>query len=794
MQDLGGLLIRRRLRCGGVVQGVGFRPAVHRLARELELVGFVQNDVDGVCIEVQGSAGAVQAFVDRLPRVLPPLADLRRLDVADIALGADATFTVADTAAGRRGDALVPPDVAMCPNCRAELDDPADRRHRYPFTTCTDCGPRFSLVRELPYDRVRTSMACFPLCPRCAAEYRDAGDRRFHAETVCCPDCGPRLWLVAAAGRELASGGDALALARAGLTTGALLALKGLGGFQLACRADLDSAVQQLRQKKQRPSRPLAVMARDLAAAEQLVQLTADDLHLLQSPQSPIVLARRRPGAAVAPGLAPGLEDLGVMLPTTPLHVELFRDAAYDALVMTSGNRSDEPICLANREAVQRLGGIADLFLLHDRDVVRRVDDSVVRSAPFGPTLVRRSRGYAPLPLALPVAATQPILALGPYLQATVCLATGPCAFVSQHVGDLDSEASRAFLREVALGLEGFLAVECDRFAADEHPDYPSRWLAHELAQQRGGAVLHVQHHLAHAAAVLGEHDRFPAPGECRAALVLDGTGSGPDGTAWGNELLQLDGDLHWCRAGWGEALPLVGGEAAVREPWRIAAAVLAGGDMGGVIARLPLGRQIDAQQLVHVAALSQRGSWPQAHGAGRLFEAAGAMLGLGARNGYEGETAARLEALASMAAPARPWPEVALAVASATLPQRRLLLAAARRLLAGEDAAAIAAGLFATFASLCVQLVRQRLPADTRELALGGGCMINRLLQQHLVEGLAAVGIEALLPRRLPPGDGGIAYGQAVVAAVAAARATIPTYLTTLPEDRACALPSRCS
>lgn len=798
----GDALIRRRLGCRGVVQGVGFRPAVFRLAKALQLDGFVRNDVDGACIEVQGPAAAVQAFVDALPAGLPPLASLRQLAVEVLPPQPGRGFAVEDSGGGRRGEALVPPDVALCAACRRELDDPRDRRHRYAFTTCTDCGPRFSLVRQLPYDRAQTAMACFPPCRRCAAEYADPADRRFHAEPVCCPDCGPRLWLCDAGGRELAAGPAALAAVRRQLAAGGIAAIKGLGGFQLACRADEAAAVAELRRRKQRPTRPLAVMARDAAAAAALVQLSAADLRLLQSPAAPIVLAPRRPDAAVADAVAPGLGDLGVMLPTTPLHVELFRDAGYPALVMTSGNRSDEPICLGNREALQRLCGLADVFLLHDRDIVRRVDDSVVRAAAGGAFVLRRSRGQVPLPLPLPLPAAPPVLALGGHLQATVCLAHGEQAFLSQHVGDLDSEPARAFLREVLDGLEQFLAVHCRVLVADQHPDYPSAWLARELAAARGGRLLLVQHHLAHAAAVLGEHAAVPAPGERAAALVLDGTGSGADGTAWGSELLLLDGALRWTRAGCGEALPLVGGEAAVRQPWRVAAAALAGSDCERQLHRLPLAALVAPARLQAVAALAARPGWPQAHGAGRLFEAAGALLGLCAENGYEGEAACRLEALAATAAGSptatlatagdRPWAEVALPAAP-RLPHRALLCAMARRLLAGEDPAAVAAGLLCSYAALAVQLAQRTLPADVRTVALAGGCFANRLLRASIATGLAAAGLRPLLPLQLPPGDGGLAYGQAVLAAIAQVRGAAPEFVASVagvpsPEGQPCA------
>ncbi|MFH1177762.1 MAG: carbamoyltransferase HypF, partial [Acidobacteriota bacterium] len=605
---------RARLTCRGVVQGVGFRPAVHRLANGLHLAGWVCNGPDGVVIEIEGAPVAVDSFVERLPRTLPPLARLDGLGVEAVEPQGEAEFAIRESVGGPRERAQVPPDTALCAACRADLEDPGNRRFHYPFTTCTDCGPRFSLVHALPYDRERTSMSCFPLCPTCAREYTDPADRRFHAEPVCCPACGPRLWVVGPGsglrapgsgtlGRELAAseGSEALRRVREALERGAIVAVKALGGFQLACRADDESAVARLRERKRRPAKPFAVMARDLLTARQLVRLTAEDERLLGSPQAPVLLAPRTDDAGVAASIAPGLADLGVMLPTTPLHVELFRGAAYGALVMTSGNASDEPICRGNREALERLGGIADLFLLHDRDVVRRVDDSVLRSSPEGPIMLRRARGSVPAALALPLPAGEPVLALGGFLQATACLAAGEHAFLSQHVGDLDSEPARAFLREVVGGLEEFLQTRPRLIIVDAHPDYPSTWLGEQLAAERRGSALGVQHHLAHAAATLAEHGRFPSAGETVAAITLDGTGWGPDGMAWGGEWLLLDGNLAWRRAAHLEPLPLVGGEAAVREPWRVLAAALALAGEDELLARLPLAALVAPERLALV-------------------------------------------------------------------------------------------------------------------------------------------------------------------------------------------------
>ncbi len=825
------------------MQGVGFRPAVHRLATSLALAGWVRNGPEGVVIEVEGSAESVAEFPSRLPASMPPLARIDACDLEDLdPLGGDA-FEVVFSRDGRRQGALVPPDTALCADCRREMETSGDRRFRYPFTTCTNCGPRFTLVRALPYDRERTSMSCFPLCPACRREYEDPGDRRFHAEPVCCPECGPVVWMERPGsgvrgpgsgeerqgrGEKRASGQEAIEEARAALERGEIVAVKGLGGFQLACRADDEGALARLRERKRRPAKPFAVMAASLDAARRLVRLPLADEALLASPRAPVVLAPRQPDAPVAPGIAPGLDDLGVLLPTTPLHVELFRGLAAPALVMTSGNVSDEPICRGNREALERLGGIADAFLLHDRDIVRRADDSVVRATSGGAMAVRRARGQVPEPLKLPEPAPRPVLALGSHLQATACLAVGAEAFLSQHVGDLDGEPARAFLEEVVDGLEEFLQARGDVLVVDEHPDYASTRLGERLAAERGAPLLRVQHHLAHAAAVVAEHGRFPALGATALAVLLDGTGWGGDGTAWGGEWLLLGGDLVWRRIASLEPLPLIGGEAAVREPWRVLAAALARAGAGELLRRLPVAGQVPSARLDTVLRLADEPSWPLASGAGRVFEAAGAMLGLAVVNGYEGEAAARLEALAAPAWPAPPWPEVSLGHARppassslsplpcpsfpdpgprtpdpglssalpsslspvslsrtpdpgprtpvfSVLPSAALLAAAARRVVAGEPAAEVAAGFHATFSRLTAELTSAVAPAGTAFVAASGGCLVNRLLRDGLRRELAARGFELLLPFAVPPGDGGIAFGQAVLGAVAGARGVEP-------------------
>jgi hydrogenase maturation protein HypF len=769
---------RLRVRCRGAVQGVGFRPTVHRIATELNLVGEVRNDPEGATAEVEGPRSTTALFVERLQTELPPLARLDEILIEEVAPLGDNEFRVTETEQGKRAGAMVPADAALCDDCRREMNDPADRRSHYPFTTCTNCGPRFSLTRSLPYDRIATSMACFPLCDACDGEYTDPADRRFHAEPVCCPECGPKLWIQNADGGGRIEGRASIAAAQTELMAGRILAIKGLGGFQLACRADDDATVQLLRERKRRRGKPFAVMVRDLETARRLVRLSPGDEDLLCSSRAPVILAPRLAGDILCHDIAPGLDDLGVMLPTTPLHVELFTDNRLPALIMTSANLSEEPICRGNREAIDRLENIADRFLLHDRDVIRRVDDSVVRSTPAGSILVRRARGWVPDPISLPVHAPEPILAVGGHLLVTSCIAVKGQAFMTQHVGDLDSVPARDFHREVIDGLEEFLEVRPKRIIADAHPDYPSTWLAAEIAEQREGSLLEVQHHLAHGAAVLGEHGLFPDGCDQAFAITLDGTGWGPDGTTWGGEWLSINGTLEWRRLAHLEPLALVGGERAVREPWRVAVAALIAAGEAELVAELPFASMVDKDQLGQVQQLVASPHWPRASGAGRLFEAAGAVFGLVIRNDWEGEAAARLEALAASARESvPPWEEIVIDADSVPpiLPSSTLLAAAARRLVAGEEPASVASGFHATFCRLVVEITRHVVETRGATVALGGGCMINRLLLTGLGQGLTAHGFHVLTPQKLPPGDGGLAYGQAVLGAIAFARGLRP-------------------
>ncbi len=650
---------RVRARVEGTVQGVGFRPYVYRLAADLGLAGYVLNDERGVLLEVEGSAEAVASFLERLPAEAPPLAAVERVATAEEQPRGESGFEIAASTSRGEPDAPVSPDTATCADCVAELNDPADRRHRYPFINCTNCGPRFTIVRGVPYDRPLTTMAGFEMCERCRAEYDDPLDRRFHAQPNACPECGPRAWLAAGDGSELppesvareagdeAAGADAIAAAAAALRAGRILAVKGIGGFHLACRADDETAVAALRSRKHREDKPFAVMAGDLDAARELVELDEREAELLTGRERPIVVARRRPGASVAASVAPVSPDLGVMLPYSPLHVLLLADAGTP-LVMTSGNVSDEPIAYRDDDALTRLAEIADLFLLHDRPIETRTDDSVMRSVAgsrqtSGPLIMRRSRGYVPASIALPLESPQ-LLACGAELKNTFCLAKGGRAWVGHHIGDLENFETLTSFTEGIEHFQRLFSIEPAAVAHDLHPEY----LSTKYALEREGVEhVAVQHHHAHLAACLAEHgEQGPAIG-----AIYDGTGYGPDGTIWGGELLAggLDG---YERAGslWPVRLP--GGAAAIRQPWRMACAWLVEAT-GEATPTIPaaLAAEVELARWEEVCELLRAGvASPTTTSMGRLFDAAAAICGLRAAVNYEGQAAAELEAAADVA------------------------------------------------------------------------------------------------------------------------------------------------
>ena len=769
MSTLVGITERHSARVEGVVQGVGFRPFVYRLANEIGLGGFILNDERGVLIEVQGGPAAVAAFFDRLEREAPPLARIeavRREQRAAVA--GESGFVIAASRGTGTPETQVSPDTATCEDCLAELSDPDDRRFRYPFTNCTNCGPRFTIVTGIPYDRPLTTMAGFEMCRACRAEYDDPADRRFHAQPNACPECGPAVRLLDADGSDV-GGRDPVAATATALLEGLIVAVKGIGGYHLACRADEEAAVAALRGRKHREDKPFALMAQDLAAAEELIELGPRERELLSGPQRPIVIARRRRGAPVAPSVAPGNPDLGVMLPYTPLHHLLLADCGTD-LVMTSANLSDEPIAYEDGDARERLAAIADRFCVHDRPIHTRTDDSVVRALDPGvrpePLIVRRSRGWVPEAVPIPVAAPAPVLACGAELKNTFCLARGGRAWVSHHVGDLKNYETLTAYRSGIEHLERLLELEPAIVAHDLHPDYLSTGYALDRA---GVAHVGVQHHHAHLAATLAEH----GVGGRAVGAIYDGTGYGPDGTVWGGELLV--GDLTaYERAGLIFPVRLPGGDKAVEEPWRMACAWLAAASgEPPERAPAPLTELVDAGAWTAIAEMCRTGlASPLTTSAGRLFDAVAALCGVRAQVSYEGQAAIELEGLAAgaLAEPltdAYPMPLVDERPGPLVIDARETIRAVGTDLAGGAEPGRVAARFHSAFAAATVEALARIADRDgLATAALSGGVFQNRLLLEAVVTGLAERGLRPLIPQRLPLNDGGIAYGQAAVAA----------------------------
>ncbi|HYQ98678.1 MAG TPA: carbamoyltransferase HypF [Casimicrobiaceae bacterium] len=760
--------VRRRIAVRGVVQGVGFRPFVWRLASELALDGFVRNDAAGVVIEVQGGRERVERMARRIAREAPPRARVDAVDVSECAAREDERgFAIVASEAGRAATAIGP-DGAICADCLAELFDPADRRYRYAFVNCTNCGPRYTITHRLPYDRATTSMAAFAQCPSCAAEYASPRDRRFHAEPNACPRCGPRLALLGSDGREL-RGEDPIAATVLRLARGEIVAIKGLGGFHLACDARNATAVARLRERKAREEKPFAVMVAGVASVTGLADVGAGERALLESAERPIVLLRKSAGADEAlAGVAPGLAWLGAMLPYTPLQFLLFHEAAGRpagtswldrpqalVLVMTSANPGGEPLVTGNGEALVRLAGLADAFLVHDRDIVARCDDSVVRipEGVRGFQFVRRARGYTPQAIRLARGGPS-VVAVGGWFKNTVCVTRGDEAFVSQHIGDLDNAPTCAALAEAILHLVSILEVRPAAVAHDLHPDFFSTRHAAALAARWGVPLRGVQHHHAHVAAVLAEH-RVTAPA---LGLALDGVGLGTDGAAWGGELLRVDG-ARCERLGRLRPLRLPGGDRAAREPWRMAAAALALAGRGATIERRFAGEPAAAT----VAAMLARGVHaPETSSLGRWFDAAAGLLGVRRRIAFEGQAAMLLEGLAERHGPVAP--DASLYAIGA---DNALDLTALGARLADIDDLGFGAALFH---ATVVEALAEWVAAGARRQGLAtvagaGGCFLNAILARGLRDALARRGLALLEARAVPPNDGGLSLGQAWVA-----------------------------
>lgn len=822
---------------GGQVQGVGFRPFVYRAATRHGLTGHVGNTSDGVRVEVQGSDEALAAFTHALEHGLPPLARITSLRREELPLADGETAFAIAHSEGRHGHAvLVSPDVATCGNCLADMRDPANRRYRYPFTNCTDCGPRYTITRSIPYDRATTSMSCFPLCPDCAAEYNDPLDRRFHAQPNACPACGPKVWLAAAPegdpripGPELAEGQHAIERTAAALRAGNIVAVKGLGGFHLVCDAASAEAVALLRERKRRPHKSLAIMVPDLETARRVAHVSDAEAAALTSSERPIVVLASR--GVLPPAIAPDVDSIGVMLPYTPLHHLLLEAFAalspLPALVMTSGNAGGEPISLGNREALARLRHIADLFLLHNRDILIRADDSVVRVEPLPETgfstgnnpqcypqkngipsacspslpdgapaglpstsaenvegeagnfssgsllreapplhFFRRARGFVPRPLELPRDAGRCVLATGAELKNTLCLTRGKDAFLSQHVGDLKNLETFAFFQDMAEHLGGLLEVKPEAVVCDLHPDY----LSTSYALDSGLPVLRLQHHFAHVYGVLAEngHDA-PALG-----LALDGTGYGTDGTIWGGELLFVDPkaageERYGGRIGRLAPFPLPGGEAAIREPWRIASGFMGLPEAEGLRGRFAEDMhallRVDGKRAVHDAILEmvRREATPMTSSCGRLFDAVSALLGLCPSVTYEGQAAIRLEAHQDLSVTTSAPFSIRERGGLLELDTAAFFLHLLELRRAGVPVPNLARrfhlGLTEGLAELALSGARR---CGVRTVALSGGVFHNRTIALLLPEALARRGLVPLTHHALPPGDGGLSYGQA--------------------------------
>ncbi|MGW6548009.1 carbamoyltransferase HypF [Streptomyces massasporeus] len=752
----------RRFRVLGTVQGVGFRPFVYRTAVSLGLDGWVEN-VDGhVEGEVAGDLRAIDAFADRIRTGAPPLAHVRLVDLSTAHAVPRRGFHVRRSAPGHARAAArdVPPDAAVCDACLRELYDPADRRHRYPFINCTDCGPRATIIDGLPYDRVRTTMRRFPLCPACASEYADPGDRRFHAEPVACPVCGPRL---AWAGRR---GEEALREAARTIADGGIVAVKGLGGYQLVCDAANEDAVSELRLRKRRPAKPFAVMVKDVETAAHLARVGGTERAVLTSPARPVTLLAGRPRQWLAPQVAPGVPRIGLFLPTTGLH-HLLVDEVDRPLVVTSGNLSDEPIAIADDRAHRDLAAVADGFLTHDRPICARYDDSVVRITDRTRITVRRARGLAPAPL--PLAVTVPLAGVGAQLKHTFTLAGDGRAYLGPHTGDLSDVATYDAFRRSYEDLKRLTGIEPEILAHDLHPGYVStRW-----ALDRPLRRIAVQHHHAHVAAVAAEHGvRGPFLG-----IAYDGLGLGDDGTLWGGEILVADLS-RYRRVGRFATVPLPGGDAAVRHPSRTALGHLLDAEALGTPRPSP-GLVRRFTELLHpaevsaVRAMVTRGvNCPRASSAGRLFDTAAALLGLADAVSYEGEAAVRLEAAAGTAH-AVPLAHKIVRVGGLWVYDSTPTVAdLLERRASGEPVPDLAAAFHLTLAHATSDLVARAVEEGApRTVCLGGGCFVNGRLLVEVRRRLRAQGLRVLVGGEVPVGDGGISYGQAAVAAARIAK-----------------------
>jgi len=759
----GNSVSRRLIHVRGIVQGVGFRPFVYNLAHRLQLSGYVLNSSAGVVVEVEGSAPELDEFVTALRRDKPPLAHIEDVAVSVLDACGYAGFVIRESLDEAGQLVPVSPDIATCDDCRRDFRTAGNRRYGYPFTNCTNCGPRYTITRKIPYDRPFTTMACFAMCERCMREYEDPADRRFHAQPNACPDCGPSLTLAPA---DPAASRDSLTIIRAVrrlLRGGRIVAIKGLGGFHLACDPANDQAVRLLRERKKRSDKPFALMVPDVASAERFCVVSEDERALLVSPRRPIVIVRRRDDAPLSAGLAPGNNTLGVMLPYTPLHYLLFADSLdappeFPALVMTSGNLSEEPIVTGNREAAGRLHNIADAYLFHNRDIHTRVDDSVVRIFEGKERVLRRSRGYAPFPVNLHFPLAE-ILACGAELKNTFCLTKENHAFLSQHIGDLENYETLVFFQQTLERMKELFRIEPKAVAYDLHPMYLSTKLA--LAME-GLEKIGVQHHHAHVASCMAENGLR----EKVIGVAFDGTGYGTDGKIWGGEFLLAD-YLGFERRAHLRYIPLAGGDTAVREPWRLALSYLIDA-FGPKLENLdvPLLRRIPEKKAAAVRAMIEHGINTVATSAcGRLFDAVASIAGVRDEVNFEAQAAIELEMSA--------LPEIDVRYAfelsqgdPVEVDVRPAIREIVRDIQSGKSIGWISAAFHNTVAAIVIEVCRRlRNLEGIRNVCLTGGTFQNIFLLERAVKGLRAEGFEVFLHAQVPPNDGGIALGQAVVA-----------------------------
>jgi hydrogenase maturation protein HypF len=763
------MAIRAQVVVRGIVQGVGFRPFVYRLAREHGLGGWVLNSTQGVVIEVEGERERIEDFLGQLQAEPPPRALIEKVETSLLPPVGYSSFVIE---ASREGNefVLVSPDICICADCLRELRDPHDRRYRYPFINCTNCGPRFTIISDIPYDRPKTTMRVFAMCPRCDREYYDPGDRRFHAQPNACPVCGPRVTL-AVNGALPRAPDEPMETARRLLAQGAIVSVKGLGGFHLACDATNPQAVATLRQRKHRVDKPFAVMSLDVETVRRYCEVQEGEAQLLESPARPIVLLRRRPDCPIPPEVAPGNNYLGVMLPYTPLHYLLLGSVGLSsskaglppplALVMTSGNMSEEPIAIGNHEACQRLAVLADYFLLHDRDIHIRCDDSVTRLFRGKEAILRRSRGYAPFPVRLNLELAE-ILACGAELKNTFCLTKGTYAFLGQHIGDMENYETFASYQSSIQHFQRLFRVEPRAVAYDLHPNYLATRYALELAEERGLRKVPVQHHHAHVASCMAENGvTEPVIG-----VAFDGTGYGSDGRIWGGEFLLAD-YRRFRRLAHFRYVPLPGGEAAIKRPYRMAVSHLVSA-LGeeALELPLPLWSMLEPGELALVRRLMTAGvNSPLTSSCGRLFDAVSALVGVRGVVNYEGQAAIELEMLAAESVDdAYDWR--LLRRTPMIIDPAPLLRGVVADLLAGVEVGVISARFHNTIAAIVAAVCgAARQKTGVGRVALSGGCFQNVYLLGRTIDALEREGFQVLIHHLVPANDGGIALGQAVVA-----------------------------